>query len=120
MNFIRGRAYADYAKAVRISAEVLEDYRITQVPLQLDQIIEALSNEVALTTYSRLMESGGLSYAEVIQMMDRDLGACAYNPQSCQYPESVKLGFQITLGRQRCVAKASNFPKNITNSEKRL
>lgn len=85
MNIIRGRAYADYAKAVRVAAEVLEDYRIAQVPLQLDQIINALSNEVALMTYSRLMEIGHLSYAEVIQLMDSDLGACAYNPQSCQY-----------------------------------
>lgn len=85
MNFIRGRAYADYARAVRIAAEVLEDHQITQVPLQLEQIIDALSNEVALMTYSRFMELGGLSYAEVIHLMDSDLGACAYNPKTSQY-----------------------------------
>jgi len=85
VNFVRGRAYADYAKAVRVAAEVLEDYRITQVPLQLERIIDALSNEIALMTYTRFMEISGLDYAAVIRLMDSDLGACAYNPQSAQY-----------------------------------
>lgn len=85
MKFIRGRTYADYAKAVRVAAEVLEDYGITQVPLQLERIIDALSNEIALTTYTRLMELGGLDYAAVVKLMDSDLGACAYDPQTAQY-----------------------------------
>lgn len=85
MKFYRGRAYADYAKAVQVATEVLEDYRITQVPLQLEQIITALANEIALVPYSQLMELGGLDYASIIRMMDSDLGACAYNPQTAQY-----------------------------------
>lgn len=85
MNFIRGRAYANYAKAVRVAAEVLGDYGITQVSLQLERIIDALSNEIALMTYTRFMAISGLDYASVVQRMDRDLGACAHNLQSAQY-----------------------------------
>ena len=33
-------------------------------------------------------------------------------------PESVKLDFQNMLSRQRYFAKASNYPKQVTNSEK--
>lgn len=85
MHFNRGRAYADYAKAVRVAAEVLEDYQITQVPLQLERIIDALSNEIALMPYTRFMTLSGMEYATIVQFMDSDLGACAYNPQSAQY-----------------------------------
>lgn len=85
MNFIRGRAYADYAKAVRVAAEILENYGITQVPLQLEQIIDALSNEIALITYTRFMEKSGLDYASVVKLMDSNLGACACKPQTAQY-----------------------------------
>ena len=63
----------------------MEDYRITQVPLQLEQIIDALSNEIALMTYTRFMEINHLDYAAVVRFMDSDLGACAYNPESAQY-----------------------------------
>ncbi len=98
MHFIRGRAYADYAKAVRVAAEVLEDYRITQVPLQLERIIDALSNEIALMPYTRFMALSGMDYAAVVQFMDSDLGACAYNPQSAQYV----IYFNDTLSEAWC------------------
>jgi Zn-dependent peptidase ImmA (M78 family)/RNA polymerase subunit RPABC4/transcription elongation factor Spt4 len=85
LKFIRGRAYADYAKSVRVAAEVLEDYGITQVPIQLEKIIEPLSNEIALMTYTQFMAMSGLDYAAVVKLMDSDLGACAFNAQSAQY-----------------------------------
>ena len=80
-----GRYYADYGKAVATAEEVLEDYGIIQVPLQLDIILDALSNEVALMPYSRFMGLIGVTYQEVIRLMDSDLGSCAYDPQTSRY-----------------------------------
>lgn len=85
MILMQKRYRADYAKAVRVAAEVLEDYAVSQIPLQLEQILNALSNEIALMPYSALMAKHGLSLSDVIQRMDSDLGACVYNSQSAQY-----------------------------------
>ena len=85
MIFRNGRYYADYDKAVKTAEEVLEDYRVRQVPLQLEQITDALANEIQLMTYSWMMERHGLTYAEVIRLMDSDLGSCAYDLQTARY-----------------------------------
>lgn len=62
------------------------------------------------------VRSGAAEYLTYVAATGEDKSSIEMRYEN---PESVKLGFQITLGRQRCVAKASNFPKNVTNSEKR-
>lgn len=79
------RYFANYAKAVQTAEQVLEDYGISQVPVRLEQILSSLSNEIGIMPYTKLMQKHGLSYTEVIEMVDSDLGACAYDPCSARY-----------------------------------
>ena len=76
---------ADYRKAVVTAKEVLEDYGDTLMPLRLELLIECLKNEIRVVTYTQFMEMHQISLEDVIKMLDSDLGACVYKPNSCQY-----------------------------------
>lgn len=76
---------ADYRKAVQAAEETLEGYGDTLIPLRLELLMDHLSNEIRLITYSEFMLMQALSIDEVIRMLDSDLGACVYKPKSGQY-----------------------------------
>lgn len=76
---------ADYGKAVRTAIEVLEDYEIPQAPVNLQLIFDALPMELSLNTYSDFMRSTGKTFEETVEILDSNLGACLYNPQTEQY-----------------------------------
>lgn len=76
---------ADYLKAVQAAEAALRDYGDTLMPLRLELLIDRLSNEIKLIPYTRFMAMHRLSVEEVISMLDSDLGACVYKPDSCQY-----------------------------------
>ncbi len=61
------------------------DCGIDSMPLQLERIIDALSNEIQLVTYTSVAQLGGYSYTEVVESMGSDLGACAYDPVHSRY-----------------------------------
>ncbi len=77
--------FADYNKAVKTAVEVLEDYEISQAPIDLQIIFNALCREIALITYSQFMENTGKTYNEVVRFFDSEMGACCYNHQTSQY-----------------------------------
>lgn len=85
MRLVNGRYSADYEKAVTIAQETLEDYGIVRMPLQLDLILDALSNEVRLMSYSDMMARYHLERDDVKEMLQSDLGACAYDAKSTRY-----------------------------------
>ena len=57
-------------------------------------------------------------FASVAAIIRADLLDGNFKNQTEFVPESVKLDFQNMLSRQRYFAKASNYPKQVTNSEK--
>ena len=79
------RYQADYRRAVVVAKETLELYGDTLIPLRLELLVDRLSNEIRVISYSRFVELHKLSLAEVITMLDSDLGACVYKPDSCQF-----------------------------------
>ena len=79
------RYQADYRKAVVTAKEALELYGDTLIPLRLELLIDRLSNEIRVISYTQFMELHKLSLVEVIAMLDSDLGACVYKPDSCQF-----------------------------------
>ncbi len=85
MKYYRGIPFADYELSVRASAGVLRDYQQTHFPIVLEQIIDAMKNEVALITYSSLSRKRGISFEEVVMLMDSELGSCAYDSGHNRY-----------------------------------
>lgn len=76
---------ANYNLATKTAMEVLEDYEISQAPINLQIIFNTLSSELRLCTYTDFMQSTGKTLAETIAILDSDLGTCLYNPQTEQY-----------------------------------
>lgn len=76
---------ANYSLAAKTAMEVLEDYEISQAPINLQIIFDALSSELRLCTYADFMKSTGMTLSETIAFLDSDFGTCLYNPQTEQY-----------------------------------
>ncbi|MDD6069423.1 MAG: ImmA/IrrE family metallo-endopeptidase [Clostridiales bacterium] len=76
---------ANYALAVKTVVEVLEDYEITQAPINLQIIFEGLGRELRVKTYEAFMQESDMSLEEVILFFDSDLGACCYDSQTGRY-----------------------------------
>lgn len=70
----------DYTKAVRVAMEVLEDYEISQAPIDLFKITDDLSNELRLVPYSAFMKWYGLDLGETKNLLQSDLGTTLISP----------------------------------------
>jgi Zn-dependent peptidase ImmA (M78 family)/ribosomal protein L37E len=75
----------DYKISLEKSCELLEDADISEIPVDLNKIIEAFSNEISVKTYSDFMNEDNFSLEEVIDFFDSNLGACCYRPDTNQY-----------------------------------
>lgn len=77
--------FADYHKAVTTAVEVLEDCNISQAPVNLKLIFDALKNEIVLRTYRDFMISSNKTLEETKKFFDTDLGVCCYELKSGRY-----------------------------------
>ena len=68
-----------------MSEEVLEKFGVSQVPLQFHLILQPLSDRIQVMKYSYMTRQYGISMQTLRNMMDSDLGACAYNAKTGQY-----------------------------------
>lgn len=97
----------DYTKAVRVAMEVLEDYELSQAPIDLFKIADGLSNELRLVSYSDFMKSSGIDLAETKKLLQSDLGTTlissptnqriifyndAYPRETCRFTVAHELG----------------------------
>ena len=76
---------ANYRLASLKAIEVLEEFEVSQAPIKLEKIINALYNEIQVKTYSAFMETKGFSLQDVEELFHSELGACCYNPGTNQY-----------------------------------
>ena len=77
--------YPNYRLAAEKAVEVLEDCEITQAPIELKHIFEALSNEIRLLTYHDYMHESGRNLEETISDFDSKLGVCAFEPSTNRF-----------------------------------
>lgn len=67
--------YANYNKAVRIAMEVLEDFDISQAPVNLETIFDGMEFEISKHTYKEFQEKYNKTWSETIAFMNSDRGA---------------------------------------------
>lgn len=72
----------DYKISLEKSYELLEDAEISEIPIDLNKIIDCFSNEISVKTYSEYMNDANCSLQDVIDFFDSDLGACSYRPDT--------------------------------------
>ena len=77
--------YPNYRLAAEKAVEVLEDYEITQAPIELKFIFEALSREIQLLTYHDYMRESGKTLEEAIADFDSELGVCMFEPSANRF-----------------------------------
>ena len=75
----------DYKISLEKSYELLEDADISEIPVDLNKIIDCFSNEISVKTYSEYMNDANCSLQDVIDFFDSDLGACSYRPDTNKY-----------------------------------
>ena len=75
----------DYKISLEKSYELLEDAEISEIPIDLNKIIDCFSNEISVKTYSEYMNDANCSLQDVIDFFDSDLGACSYRPDTNKY-----------------------------------
>jgi len=114
------------------ATEVSSDFRyLTDVGLEARNLVRADNCSVGISGQSVVMTTGNLFarctiffcasvgfIPEVSVKASVPLGRYSSSLLGIGPPESVKLDFQNMLSRQRYFAKASNYPKQVTNSEK--
>lgn len=77
--------FANYSLSVKTAVEVLEDFSISQVPINLNIIFRGMDRELAIKTYKEFMDESKLSLTEIITFFDSELGTCCYDPKSGRY-----------------------------------
>ena len=75
----------DYKISLEKSYELLEDADISEIPVDLNKIIDCFSNEISVKTYSEYMNDANCSLQDVIDFFDSNLGACSYRPDTNKY-----------------------------------
>ena len=75
----------DYKISLEKSYELLEDAEISEIPIDLNKIIDCFSNEISVKTYSEYMNDANCSLQDVIDFFDSDLGACSYRHDTNKY-----------------------------------
>ena len=67
--------YADYNKAVKTAMEVLEDFDISQAPIDLEIFFKGMAREVKKFSYRDFQEKNNKTESETLAFMNSDRGA---------------------------------------------
>lgn len=77
--------YPDYQKATNKACEVLIDYNLSSLPIDLTYLIHSLPPNICVKSYWDLMNRFNFAYGELIPIMPSEKGFFAYKQKKNSY-----------------------------------